>query len=360
MISLKCPKCQAVMKVDEAQAGTVSSCPGCGVKLRIPKPKGPVPSQPASVPAGKTSPQSRPPSGRQTAIQAKAAKPPSDPSVRPAGPGPNAPPPEPLEEEFEYTLDDIEELEVPEPPRRRPRIEVEEEEEPNDDVDEEEDEIDEEDDEEEDEEEEGDDEEEDELARKRKKKKKGEGPNLVVPIVVGVILVAVSGATWGLYKLFTFKKPPPDPTKAMAMIEKRGGRYIQDKNDPEQPVIEVILQGTDADNGDLELLRAFPKLQKLDLARCTKINNPGLEWLVELKELRVLRLNFCSHVSDGGMESIGKLTSLEELYLDQTIVTELGMKDLKRLKNLKKIGLSGTLADGRSLQNSIPNLEIIK
>jgi len=144
------------------------------------------------------------------------------------------------------------------------------------------------------------------------------------------------------------------------MIEKRGGRYVQDKNDPEQPVIEVILQGTDADNGDLELLRAFPKLQKLDLARCTKINNPGLEWLVELKELRVLRLNFCSHVSDGGMESIGKLTSLEELYLDQTIVTELGMKDLKRLKNLKKIGLSGTLADGRSLQNSIPNLEIIK
>ena len=31
MIGLKCPKCQAVMKVDEAQAGTVSSCPGCGV-----------------------------------------------------------------------------------------------------------------------------------------------------------------------------------------------------------------------------------------------------------------------------------------------------------------------------------------
>src|SRR5213080_3985888 len=114
MISLKCPKCQAVMKVDEAQAGTVSSCPGCGVRLRIPKPKAPSPSQPTSQPVGKTSPQSRPPTGRQTAIQAKTAKRPSDQSVRPAGP--NASPPEPLEEEeFEYTLDDIEEPEVPEP-----------------------------------------------------------------------------------------------------------------------------------------------------------------------------------------------------------------------------------------------------
>src|SRR5437899_2676480 len=353
MISLKCPKCQAVMKVDEAQAGTVSSCPGCGVKLRIPKPKGPGPNQPASVPAGKTSPQSRPPSGRQTAIQAKAAKPPSDPSVRPAGPGPNAPPPEPLEEEFEYTLDDIEELEVPEPPRRRPRVEIEEEEEPDDEIDEEEDEIDE-------EEEEEDEDEEEELPHKRKKKKKGDSSGLIVPIMIGVGLFLVVGCTGGLYLLFTHKKPPPDPKNAMAMIEKRGGRYVQDKNDPEQPVTEVILQGTDADNGDLALLRAFPRLQKLNLANCTKINNPGLAWLVELKELRVLRLNFCSHVHDGGMEYIGQITSLEELYLDQTIVTELGMKDLKRLKNLKKIGLSGTLADGRSLQSSIPNLEIIK
>ncbi len=34
MIGLKCPKCQAVMKVDEEQAGPVSSCPGCVFNFR--------------------------------------------------------------------------------------------------------------------------------------------------------------------------------------------------------------------------------------------------------------------------------------------------------------------------------------
>src|SRR5206468_6368556 len=122
----------------------------------------------------------------------------------------------------------------------------------------------------EEEEEEEDDEEEDELPRNRKKKKKGDSSGLIVPIMIGVGLFLVVGCTGGLYLLFTHKKPPPDPTKAMAMIEKRGCRYVQDKNDPEQPVIEDILLDTYADNGDLELLRALPKLQKLNLASCTK------------------------------------------------------------------------------------------
>jgi hypothetical protein len=96
------------------------------------------------------------------------------------------------------------------------------------------------------------------------------------------------------------------------------------------------------------------------MASCTKINNPGLAWLEDLKELRVLRLNFCSHVHDGGMEYIGKLTNLEELYLDQTIVTDRGLQELKGLKKLKKISLSGTLADGSGLQAAIPGLEVLK
>jgi hypothetical protein len=276
--------------------------------------------------------------------------------VRPAGPGGKAPPPQTLEEEFEYSLDDIEEPEVPPPPKRHPRVEVEDE---DDEIDEEEEDV--ETDDDEDEEEEEEDEEEEELPLKRKKKKKGEGGSILGPVLVGIGVLVVVGACTGVgFMIAGFKKAPPDPTKALAMIEKHHGQVVRDKNDPEQPVIEVSLQGSDADNGVLQELRAFPKLQKLNLASCTKINNPGLEWLEDLKELRVLRLNFCSHVSDGGMESIGKLTNLEELYLDQTIVTDIGLTKLKGLKKLKKIGLSGTLADGHGLQASIPGLEIIK
>jgi hypothetical protein len=359
MIGLKCPKCQTVMKVDEAQAGAMAACPGCGVKLRIPNLKSPggskpVPSAPSSPGADAAGLARRPPTGRQTAIQARSSTPPSDPSVRAAGPG--GAPPEPLEEELEYTVEDIEEPQVPPPPKRRRPVEIEDEDEneDEDEIDEEEDDLDEEDEEEE--------EEEEEIPRERKKKKKkGEAGSVLGPVVVGILVVLVIGACTGIgFWVSGFKKAAADPTKALAMIEKHHGQIIRDQNDPEQPVIEVSLQGSDADNGDLALLRAFPKLQKLNMASCTKISNPGLAWLEDLKELRVLRLNFCSHVHDGGMEYIAKLTNLEELYLDQTITTDRGLHELRGLKKLKKIGLSGTLADGRGLQAAIPGLEILK
>lgn len=358
MIGLKCPKCQTILKIEESMAGSVTTCPGCCGQFRIPQlPRRP--SQPTPAAAGKMSPQAKSGTGSQTGIQSKGAKQPADPSIRSTR-TPPASPATPEEEEFEYSTEDIEEPEVPAPPpRKRHRVEVEEEE------DEEVEEIDEEDEEEEDEDEEDDeddeDEEEEESPRVRKKKKKGSGGVSAVPFVVGgLILVIVIGCSVGGYFFAYRKGSAPDPTVVMDMIKKRGGNFKQDENDPEKPVIEVSLMGTDADNGDLKMLRAFPKLKKLDLSNCTKINNPGLEWLVDLKQLRVLNCNFCSHVSDGGMEHIGKITSLEELYLNQTIVTDRGLADLRGLKNLKKLGLSGALASGLGLGNALPNVEIIK
>jgi hypothetical protein len=367
MIGLKCPKCQTVLKVDEAKAGTATTCPGCGGAFRIPNLTRPKPGgaqggkgQGAGV-RNQASTPSRTAPNKQTAIQPKASKPAFDPSVRPARTSPISPSPSPPEEELEYTLDDIEEQEVPQPPRsakgrrgdrergRRDEADVEVEDDIEEDEDEEEDEY------------EDEDEEEDEGPRVRRNKKKKSGGMSPIPFVAGgIILVIVVGCTLGGWFLASRKKPPPDPTKAMAMIKERGGNFKQDDADPAKPVIEVSLMGTDADNGDLELLRAFPKLKKLDLTRCTKINNVGLEWLEDFKEIRVLKLGFCSHVSDGGMEFIGRLTSLEELSLDQTIVTDIGLRELKNLKNLKKLSISGALASGRGLEGAIPGLQIIQ
>jgi hypothetical protein len=376
MIGLKCPKCQTVLKVDESKAGTATTCPGCGGAFRIPNLTRPKPGgaqgargQGSGV-RNQASTQAKTAPDKQTAIQPKASKPPFDPSVRPARTSPISPSSSPPEEELEYTLDDIEEEEVPQPPRsvrgrrgekergRRDQADVEVE----DDVeDEDEEDEDEEEDEYDDEDEDEDEEEDDEGPRVKRKKKKKSGGMSPIPFVAGgIIFVIVTGCTLGGWFLASRKKPPPDPAKAMEMIKARGGNFKQDDSDPAKPVIEVSLMGTDADNGDLEMLRAFPKLKKLDLTRCTKINNVGLEWLEDFKELRVLKMGFCSHVSDGGMEFIGKLTSLEELSLDQTIVTDLGLRDLTKLKNLKKISLSGALASGRGLQAAIPGLEIIQ
>jgi len=260
-------------------------------------------------------------------------------------------------DEFEYSLEDIEELEVPSPPqRKRRRVEIE------DDEDESDRKLDEEDEEEDDEEEQDEDEEEEEdHPRTRKRKKKGAEGSRLIPIVVGtVIFVVVVGCSVGGYLFTTRKGSAPDPAKAMEMIKARGGNYKLDETDPDKPVIEVSLMGTDADNGDLKMLRAFPKLKKLDMSMCTKINNVGLEWLVDLKEIRILKLGHCSHVTDGGMPYVGQLTNMEELYLDQCNVTDRGLADLKGLKKLKKLGLSGSmLASGRGLQASIPGLEIL-
>jgi hypothetical protein len=367
MIGLKCPKCQTVMKVDESKAGTSTTCPGCGGAFRIPnltRPKQGGAQEGRGQGPGARSQAATPPRtapDKQTAIQRKTSRPPADPSVRAARTSPISPatsPPE--EEEFEYTLEDIQEEEAPPPPpRKRSRIDVEDED------DEDEEDLDEEDEDDEDEEEDEDEDHEDEedegprVRRKKKKKSDGMSP---IPFVAGsIIFVIVAGCTVGGYLLYSRKKPPPDPARAMEMVKARGGNFKQDETDPAKPVIEVSLMGTDADNGDLDLLRAFPKLKKLDLTRCTKINNVGLEWLEDFKEIRVLKLGFCSHVTDGGMEFVGKLTSLEELYLDQTNVTDRGLSDLKGLKSLKKLGLSGAmLASGRGLQAAIPGLEIIQ
>jgi hypothetical protein len=50
---------------------------------------------------------------------------------------------------------------------------------------------------------------------------------------------------------------------------------------------------------------------------------------------------------------------LRKLYLNQTIVTDGGLAQLKNLKDLEEIGLEGTLAQGQGLLGSNPNLRIL-
>src|SRR5260370_10040708 len=90
MIGLKCPKCQTVLKVDEAKAGTATTCPGCGGAFRIPNLTRPKPGgaqggkgQGSGVRnQGSAPPRTVP--DKQTAIHTKSSKPPLDPSVPPA------------------------------------------------------------------------------------------------------------------------------------------------------------------------------------------------------------------------------------------------------------------------------------
>jgi Leucine-rich repeat (LRR) protein len=340
------------MKADESKAGAVATCPGCGVKFRIPRAKAD-PASSSSITAQKDSMRSsaitqKPPLDPRVRLAARRSEQPKPPGADAGGPAHSGSPTAEEAEELEYSLDDVHDRQSPPLPKKLRPIEPDDEEEPVA-VEEEP-----EDDEAIDEEEEG------EAARRRKKKKKKTDPSkAVVPLLVGgSALFVVLLCSGGIYYLANRKKPPPDPEKALEMVKKRGGSIERDLQDPEQPVIGVSLIATDApkERGDMELLLAFPKLRKLNLSH-SKVENWDLECLKELHDLRVLNVSF-SHITDGGMRYIGKIKSLEEVYLDQTLVTDNGLEDLRGLTNLKKLGVSGSLASGLGLQAAIPNLQV--
>ena len=64
-------------------------------------------------------------------------------------------------------------------------------------------------------------------------------------------------------------------------IEKLGGQVTVDAESPTRPVIAIDLAETKVADADLEQLKAFPRLETLNLDH-TQITDAGLEHLKEL------------------------------------------------------------------------------
>jgi len=84
-------------------------------------------------------------------------------------------------------------------------------------------------------------------------------------------------------------EPNPQAAKAVAEIEKLGGRVTIDENSPDKPVIGVDLEHTRVTDAGLEHLKGLSKLQTLDL-QGTSVTDAGLEHLRGLTKLRSLFL----------------------------------------------------------------------
>ncbi len=56
MIRVKCPKCEKMLGMDDAKAGTLAACPGCGTKFRIPGQKAGVEAAAAKTKPGAKGP----------------------------------------------------------------------------------------------------------------------------------------------------------------------------------------------------------------------------------------------------------------------------------------------------------------
>jgi hypothetical protein len=85
-------------------------------------------------------------------------------------------------------------------------------------------------------------------------------------------------------------EPNEDQAKAVAKIQKLGGKVTVDEKSPDKPVIGVDLRHTKITDADLAHLKALTKLHNLALSR-TWITDAGLEHLKGLTNVSLFLLN---------------------------------------------------------------------
>lgn len=128
---------------------------------------------------------------------------------------------------------------------------------------------------------------------------------------------------------------------AIRKMELLGGKVTRNEKLPEQPVIEVNLEGSKRfTNGHLHLLLAFDQLTVLNL-RKTRITDEGASSIIKLTNLSKLNLADTA-ITDEGLKEISQLESLTTLILNDTQVTDVGLLRLSQLKNLRSVLLLRT------------------
>ena len=70
-------------------------------------------------------------------------------------------------------------------------------------------------------------------------------------------------------------------------------------------------------------------LTELDLAGCTLVTDVGVRELRGLTKLKTLNLSYCTHVTDAGLQHCTSLTALSDLWLYGTSITQAGRNALK-------------------------------
>ena len=145
-----------------------------------------------------------------------------------------------------------------------------------------------------------------------------------------------------------------DAIKRIAML---GGMIEQDGKMPGRRVVGISFNGRNEFNdSDLQLLKAFTNLTKMNLSGCKQITDVGVKEFINLTELD---LSFCTQITDAGVEEIIRRRNLTNLKLSKTGITDIGLIELKELKNLTDLHLSDTAITDNVL-NELSDLKNLK
>ncbi|MEK6237830.1 MAG: hypothetical protein N2C14_24230, partial [Planctomycetales bacterium] len=90
-------------------------------------------------------------------------------------------------------------------------------------------------------------------------------------------------------------------------------------------------------DGQLSLLKAFPGLRKVDLAR-TPISDSSLDFLQAATQLESLAVGE-TRITDAAMNRIRAFSNLRRLNLSGTTVTDFGLQALEHLRELRHLNL---------------------
>lgn len=128
-------------------------------------------------------------------------------------------------------------------------------------------------------------------------------------------------------------------------------------------VYSVHLPGRSVTDAELECLKGFTSLKRLDLTAAqqddtTQVSDAGLDCLSHLTQLEELYLTFTAF-TDTALEHLKGLTKLRRLSLFGTKVTDTGLGHLTGLPNLVELWLSDTRVTDAGLQHlkGLPQLE---
>ncbi len=146
-------------------------------------------------------------------------------------------------------------------------------------------------------------------------------------------------------------EPSDEQEAAKAAIKKLGGKI---KTDSDNNVVEVSFLWKPVADADLEHVKAFTKLETLNLncesfAR-NQITDAGLVHVVGLKNFRRLYLGDTA-VSDIGLRNVRELKNLEALNLSGTKITDAGLEHLTELTQLKDLLVDHTEVTGAGLKH---------